>query len=290
MAEKKDVFLFNGFDLFSFCEGLLECLHVIFVCKGLKEMARITVRPEKVIRLMNYCVQNNLFCKLSDFKVIISMEKGKGKYHNSAHYVAVDSRAGNYLAYISKKKYSVEQNFNVISDEDMGRLLGYPKCCIKFYMANLAKAMKNQFDFFPMAIRHITAPFFLNYALRYFNVALISHFPCSMDCEHSIGIARTNLDFLAREYPHLAMRFKELLSSFVIYGGHYGVFYTSVFRKESSAFGTRVKFSNLHYTEETDLLRELTTYGEVDLIDYDKIKIGSRIYYGEYLRAVIFDG
>lgn len=106
---------------------------------------------------------------------------------------------------------------------EMGKLLGYPDCCTSnFYsyfpddnnrwtglkIANYLPYRLNDFRIYP---------FYTNRLLRYSDEnALIYHFPCGLDCEESVEIAKKRFEILKDVDPKRAKNMKENLSSVFI--------------------------------------------------------------------------
>jgi hypothetical protein len=84
--------------------------------------------------------------------------------------------------------------WNLGDNETIGRLLGYPKCCrdwFKYYWQD------NQWidDILPMYENggySSDGPWQLNFFYRYMGARLVSHMPCSFNCEESLEIAKHN--------------------------------------------------------------------------------------------------
>ena len=66
--------------------------------------------------------------------------------------------------------------------------------------------------------------FYANIAARHFDVNLLSHFPHSFQCRHSIETAKKNLRIINRESKQLAALFSGILQGVVIYTANEGIF------------------------------------------------------------------
>jgi hypothetical protein len=100
---------------------------------------------------------------------------------------------------------------------------------------------------------------------------LISHFPCSLDCQASRAIGKERLLLLRRERPAIAERFESKLKSVVIYTATQGVFFSNQY---TIAHG-RVKYRNLEGTIESDLFHKLNSAGEIRIVSHNCLLIGA---------------
>lgn len=123
------------------------------------------------------------------------------------------SKANNFLQYESQNKH-----------QRMGELLGYPKCCSqrfnnyfpeqnsKWTGEKIAKYLIERLNEFKIY------PFHTNRLLRFSEYgALLYHFPCELDCEKSIKIAKRRYDILKDVDPNRAFKIKNNLSSLVLF-------------------------------------------------------------------------
>jgi hypothetical protein len=103
------------------------------------------------------------------------------------------------------------------NDEKLGEMLGYPKCCIKFYKDNYKEAFKigDEYSLFTIANSN-GFPFQTNYMLRFFGISLMSHFPCSFTCSESYEEGTAKFEAVRQENPELAAYIKDALRGPVI--------------------------------------------------------------------------
>lgn len=282
--------LYKDFNLGKLYPDYLSCLQLIYLCEDLKPMVRLSLPFGRFLTYRKFCEINDLYYKISDFKVVNKKERGKGRVLNTSIGVSGNSIRGKRYIYISKNKDFIEKDFSAISDYEFGRMLGYPDCCRKYYDDNLRLASKCQMDFIPMAIhKNEPIPFYLNYSIRYFDVAIINHFPCSLGCPDSIDIGKRNFAFLLDKYPKIADRFKKQLCSVVIYTGSNGIFYINEYKKHESLFGRRITFTKIFYTKKSSLCKELIKKKAFDIIDYKAIKVGDKVIHGDNMRVAIYE-
>ena len=99
---------------------------------------------------------------------------------------------------LAEKALEYEENNDTVR---LGKILGYPGCCISFFSKNEATRSKLDNDYIvPMLKNSLLThyPFFMNILNRNNDYALLSHFPCSLDCMPSFMIAKSNFDTLQR--------------------------------------------------------------------------------------------
>lgn len=213
------------FDLFAYKTKALE---VLYVLEGIKKTARLSVHEDELKKIKEFCMNNHLHAEISDFKVAMEFHNDKS-YSDKGYKINADSKTkGSFFVYISKsekicrKAKSAEQ---MNDHKAFGKLLGYPNCCIKFFIENNKEQEKRQNDYVLPALSNSKKPysFYNNIAIRYFDVALLNHFPCSLNCKKSIKIAKQNLGVLQKYDPNLAKQFVELLKLPCIYTEKQGV-------------------------------------------------------------------
>ena len=115
-------------------------LELLYLINNIKQAARLDANGIELKKIKGFCSENSLYLEVSDFKVIKIADKGKGGYANIVKRVPLNNlNRGLYHLYISKDKnkskfLKILENKN--DDRAVGELLGYPKCCIGFFMKN----------------------------------------------------------------------------------------------------------------------------------------------------------
>ncbi|MBU7048092.1 MAG: DUF483 domain-containing protein [Theionarchaea archaeon] len=183
-----------------------------------------------------------------------------------------------FYAYLSEAKdIAKESKYSDAVGEDafLGELLGYPGCCIKFFDNYKRIACEKQMD---LAVFHLDGEvreysFYNNYVLRYFDISLINHFPCSLDCKHSQNIAKKNLSFLKKNFPKVAESFEKELKSFVIYTENRGIFYSPNYRID----GNNIYFDSLNATAKNELYYILKNARNIEIYSHNRL-INSHIF------------
>jgi len=255
-------------------------LEILYLLNGIKKAVRLDANEAEIERIKQFCDGEKLSLEMSDFKIIKTADKGKGGYANSAIRVPISYRGyGLYHLYISKDKSKAKflkllENKN--DDGAIGEILGYPECCVEFFVSNKGEQEKLQNDYILPALKNSQGykfPFYTNYAIRYFDVALLSHFPHDFNCSQSIKIARENLNVLSRHSQELANQFEDMLKSPVLYTESNGIFVFKNFRLT----GNFLEYNGVMATIKNKLFNELIQNKKIEIITRNKIKIGDNI-------------
>jgi hypothetical protein len=164
-----------------------------YLLSNVKKVVRQGFYEKELIGVERFCKQKKLFLVKSEFKVLL-MEEG---YTNKGMRVPIkDKRQGMYFVYISKdEKYALLAAYYelVSNNRELGEILGYPKCCIDYFLKNFNSKNTNP--------QVKSTNIFTNISKRNQDCVLISHFPCSSNCPGSILIGKKNLDVLRKVDP-----------------------------------------------------------------------------------------
>lgn len=165
---------------------------------------------------------------------------------------------------ILKKIYLYDNN--TLSTEKVGRLLGYPDCCIKFFRSKHDKKLlplktkentKTKIDYklnylFNFDSRIKTED--INYVDRLYqnkyqcwNKYLIPHMPCSFDCKPSMEYASKLFSMIEKEFPEYAKELKLYLSSPILFINDYEfmVFEGKVLENNTIQYKNLLRVNNL---------------------------------------------
>lgn len=255
-------------------------LEILYLLDDVKKTVRLDANDAELEKIREFCDKEGLYLEISDFKVIKIEDKGKGGYANIVKKVPLDfPEPGLYHIYVSKdpnrsKFLKLLEDKN--DDKAIGELLGYPKCCIDFFMDNKEKQQKIQNDYILPALNNSEGfkfPFYTNYAIRYFDITLLSHFPHSFHCEGSIAIAKTNFKIIKKYSEELANKFETMLKNPVLYTENGGVF---VF-KDYKVSGNVLEFNEVKSTVNNKLSELLNKNKKIGIIGKDKIKLNNEI-------------
>ena len=133
-----------------------------------------------------FCREHKLFIEKSRFKVALDDTEqftNRGKI----------SEDGMVFVYISKDELRSAQAclFETVGDhQNLGLLLGYPECCVRFFSEQFKNGNLN-----PV---HQPLNPWTNLTKREHDACFISHFPCKSDCEGSVSIAQMNVELLRK--------------------------------------------------------------------------------------------
>lgn len=175
---------------------------IIYLLEDVKEVVRQGFYEEELGEVERFCQENRLFLVRSKFKVQLEDKS----YTNKGRRVA-ETEPGMYLAYISKdeKKSLLASYYELTEDhKDLGLILGYPGCCVDFFLRNFNE-QNTDLELKP------SNPW-TDLSKRGEDCVLLSHFPCSPDCEKSIEIAKKNLELIKKNAPARAEEIRSNLS------------------------------------------------------------------------------
>jgi|SRR3989338_2583177 len=176
---------------------------ILFLLHDLKPAVRQGFYASELPLVEDFCQKKGLFLVKSTFKVLLSDHE-----HFSNQGLRIpesDPRTGMYFIYISKDEetallaayYELVQN-----DPELGLTLGYPECCIDYFLNHFSLENSNP---------EITSKnLFTNLSQRHEDCVLLSHFPCSAECLKSIEIGQKNLELLQKVD---SVRAKEMIDS-----------------------------------------------------------------------------
>ncbi len=164
---------------------------VLFLLNDVKEVVRQGFYEHELRPVEEFCLNNGLYLVKSKFKVLLD---DKEKFSNKGLRIQKnDPRDGMFFVYISKDELkSTQAAYHEISgnDVELGLLLGYPSCCVKFFFENFSEENPNP------EIESDNP--FTNITKRSEDDVIISHFPCRADCEKSIEIGKRYLEVIRK--------------------------------------------------------------------------------------------
>ena len=205
-------------------------LEILYLMHGLKPVVRHGFYDTEIGRVKDFCSKHDLAYEISPYKVVLA--DPHQKYSNKGFKVrAEDPRSGMYFMYISKdeQKAAMADAYEYKNDHrGLGLLLGYPECCVKFFVENYAERSIIDNDYVVPALNNSKAvrfPYFNNVLKRDVDVVLLSHFPHSFNCEASKEIAKKRMHMLAEIDPSLAMKFAHELKGRFEIGKKHAEFY-----------------------------------------------------------------
>lgn len=90
------------------------------------------------------------------------------------------------------------------NDLDLGRMLGYPECCVNYFGQNFSAEKSD--------LQHPPTNPYTNLSRRDQDYVLLSHFPCNSECPESILLAKKYLEVLAKAEPQRAQQLFQSLA------------------------------------------------------------------------------
>ncbi|MBS3139698.1 DUF483 domain-containing protein [Candidatus Woesearchaeota archaeon] len=157
---------------------------ILYLLKDVKKVVRQGFYEPELAKVEEFCQQHNLTLAKSRFKVLLADETA---FSNKGIKISGDDlRPGLFFVYISKNEREawLASYYELTNDsEELGRLLGYPNCCIDFFIKRFTPDNPN------LQLKP-TNPY-TNLAKRDKDQVLISHFPCSSNCPESIKMGKT---------------------------------------------------------------------------------------------------
>jgi len=209
---------------------LSKSFDILYVIENAKPVSRILLDEEKINMADSLLKEFNLKTILSDFKIAEEIDENRCF---SDRGVKIDKKAiipGRFFMYISKSESlarKAKEAEAVNNHIELGRLLGYPKCCSSFFEKNFPIESKKNNDYTLAALRNSNGfkfPFLTNISIRHMDLVLLSHFPCNFNCAGSIKIAEKNLNIIKRYSKKYYSVITDMLKGAVIYTENDGVF------------------------------------------------------------------
>lgn len=212
--------LHNSHDILHSFPKLCDAIEVLGVIDGIKPVARQIVHEEDLWRIRGFCSAHGLSYAQSPFKIV----DGTTMMVTPEH-----TMKGSYFVYISRHEAAAKKAAfyeSLRNDVKLGHMLGYPPCCIDFYKDHYNKALTVGDEYCGFSLANSgdgPYPFVTNNMLRFFDVALISHFPCSFECERSVRLGRRMYQSIATRNPELAKYVRDALKGPVMFHHRTGV-------------------------------------------------------------------
>ena len=207
-------------------------IELLLVVENIKPVCRIEIEDRTLNKLTTFCSTNNLSLIKSDFK-FVKTDDGKAMM-----MPANSPLEGGFFVYISKQKddaINAKDAELSLDHKTFGKLLGYPACCIDFFIKHYEEAAKMHDDYTLLTLKDSDIlDWRLNISLNFFDYRLISHFPHSFNCLESISLSQKIMDVLAKYDSNLAQQTKEELCTVVIYDDETGVHILKNIRKEQN--------------------------------------------------------
>lgn len=147
----------------------------------------------------NVFIDKQISLSKTEFRLVpLARIKQNTVYSNTSEPAANDSQYDVRCVLIKKELESEWIDaWNKNDNKVLGRLLGYPSCCVDFFQKYWVE--EGYVDTtYPMSLSGTEGPKECNILLRWLGVRAVSHLPCSFNCEHTYDIAVRNIKY-ARE-------------------------------------------------------------------------------------------
>ena len=112
-------------------------------------------------------------------------------------------------------------------------------------------------------------PFYNNVAIRHLDLSLLSHFPCSLNCEESIKIAKNNLKIIEKHSKDISRIFEGMLRSAVLYTEDEGIFVLREFKLENDY----LSYNSIMSEANNETYKKLKQAEKIEIIDKNTINI-----------------
>jgi len=133
------------------------------------------------------------------------------------------------ILYVAKSRFLSDATAEAEAlgdDARLGQFLAIPQCCQRFYGECAEAAAQEQGDLLPFFAprAHQKVHPLLNLGAQYFDMAFVSHFPCSCECVASIRLAEQQVEIVRRRDAEWASTTLQWLHRVCVYTEDEGVF------------------------------------------------------------------
>lgn len=205
-------------------------LDLRWVRYGARPMALLHGPEFELTEVAQWARERQLFALLSPAQFSFSADTGKGDYANyGVPEPAVPGSGAWRGLLVSPDLHHVLLGWLSLLfrwDGFLGRLLGYPKCCVEAFQDRWPIAEKqHQGDLAPMLVDGLGPHnWSLNPLGRYFGAEYLAHFPCSLQCEASMAQASRQTEALQLFEPETLHALRSMLARPYLYTDEEGVF------------------------------------------------------------------
>ncbi len=175
---------------------------IMLLLSGVKNVVRQGFYDHEYEGVERFCRENGLFLVRSRFKVIVS-DSNMGYSNKGVRVSEDDPREGMFFAYMSKDEldaYDAAYHEQVGDHEKLGNLLGYPRCCVDYFISAFSERNTNP--------QMPSDNPFTDISRRGEDIVLISHFPCSPSCRKSIELGKRYLKVIEENDPQHAQNIR----------------------------------------------------------------------------------
>ncbi len=272
------------------CLGSNQAIfEILFVYHLLKPVCRVLLNKDELNNIRRICRSYDLNYSIARYKFTDSDNICKGGFQNKVVKVPLEYREGRFVLYISASKDDAERAANLEETDtvEFGKILGYPDCCIEFFVENLPNQAGRNMDFILPSCRGIGVfPFVNNRCIRYFGITVLSHFPCDLNCEKSRKLGELYFNLIDKYDPQTAEKYKNELRSFVLYTENEGIYYSPDYIHEQNI----IKVGEVTSTvSDSKILNLICKNREIHYKTQNNFKIGRNIFNSKNETLLMFD-
>jgi len=193
---------------------MIKVIEFLNLIHGNKPCLRTGVYDEEKKEYERICLELGLSFKYGQKKIVLCDEDKKFS-HKGIMVDVDDTRRGMRFLYVGLDKGVLD--FAIRSEESrdsyrLGLLLGYPKCCVKWFCEREEEMKTGDNDYTDIS-NSGNGSWMLNIKRLKDDICLVSHFPCSMNCGESKEYAERSFSLLAEYDSGLAEKFKTVLNT-----------------------------------------------------------------------------
>lgn len=274
--------LFKGIDLDEEL-GLVVSrgsrFELFWVLSGSTQVCCLMVDERQLAAVAEWCRCQGLVARECPERFSVQPEPAKGGYSNVARSVGATCEPAHRRLMVARDAASADLAVALrLDDHAFALLLGYPSCCIDFYLKWFPQRFASGNDYVAPSITELGKYSYLNNSLlRYFGLNLISHFPCSLTCGQTRAASKRKFDALRMHCTELARAVERHLRSMVLYTEEAGIAYAT----EYVTTGRAVTVRHSYAIPGTALDELLGASNKVVVESFDSFIIGGRRFSGD---------
>jgi len=212
------------------------------VYHGLRSSILTTVGPEKLVD----CVKE---AAAKGFVAVPLSQQGIHSEYRSRSVNAIIGEQWEYRIAITKSELQNEwiTAWNIMDNDKIGELLGFPKCCRTFFTKYWSdeQFLDTSWPMYEESEQNAEGPPECNVLLRWAGLRFVQHLPHSFQCEESVKIGRqfAQLGNVLGYHDEVAWLY-EMLSWPVEWSALHGIgeIYTPIFKMSVSTDATPIKY------------------------------------------------
>lgn len=250
---------------FTDTENTLEFLYLL---SDIKKVIRLYLPEHDLQGVLMLCTKENIKAVIAPYKMTTEPDKNKGGISSGGRLVSLSNK-GSIILFCSKERTLAELACKAELQQDhhkLGKLLGYPECCIKEYQKNLGESFNKQGDLTEFILKKekgFKKPYQCNYFPIYFGIPIIPHYPCSLSCNETIQFVNSTLKI--KELDKSKHQIISLMKSIVIYTEYEGIFIIPEYIQKDNHF--IYDPAKIIATADTDMLKELKKRDTINIKD-----------------------